>query len=348
MANLRYENLIPNTRDIVDCIIPNIAANFGIHNCVAAIPQEIRMRRWDCDKRDHIKEESEDDPRNWGVQFLKELLSISRIKKENGETVEAWYADLKRKMQKNLAKKNGDKHPWVRLADVKWLREHYQSGASLDSDEEGNEVVARESSSDNSTSEGSEMAEYIAEAQEFSKKPGHPSYVPKQVSNMLKRRRAETPPLRKSKRWQRQESASATLDQFEGRKKARRSIGGYAPRNTATAFNAEFDFDDDPSFQDSSTQLLVPAALPTPSDSSHPFEYNTHAHSYSRHRQAPASDIANDDEETSLYQLQLELEVAEAELKAAKLRLRVVEGKRRAAAEMESNQDTLEENISFD
>ena len=76
----RYESLKGETRDLINCMLPGIASNFGVNDLLDVFPQDIRMRVWDCVRRDHMAEKSEDDPRNWGVQFLKELLSISRYK----------------------------------------------------------------------------------------------------------------------------------------------------------------------------------------------------------------------------------------------------------------------------
>jgi hypothetical protein len=77
----RYETLNDDSKDVVNCLLPGIAANFGLTEVADVIPLDIRMREWDCDRKEHVKDKAEDDPRNWGLQFLKDLITISRIKK---------------------------------------------------------------------------------------------------------------------------------------------------------------------------------------------------------------------------------------------------------------------------
>jgi hypothetical protein len=63
----------------VNCLLPALAADFHVPSALNIIPEDIRMRAWDCEHRDHIKDQTENDPRNWGVQFLKDLKSIARL-----------------------------------------------------------------------------------------------------------------------------------------------------------------------------------------------------------------------------------------------------------------------------
>ena len=63
----RYETLNDESKDVVNCLLPGIAANFKIENILDVIPENIRMRQWDCDRKDHIIDKSEDDARNWGT-----------------------------------------------------------------------------------------------------------------------------------------------------------------------------------------------------------------------------------------------------------------------------------------
>ena len=76
----RFDTLNNETKDLVECILPALAQSFEITDCKEIIPEDIRMRAWDCERRDHIKDKTENDPRNWGVQFLKDLRAISRLK----------------------------------------------------------------------------------------------------------------------------------------------------------------------------------------------------------------------------------------------------------------------------
>ena len=115
----RFATLNPETKDIVNCLLPGIAANFGVANVVDVIPQEIRMREWDCDRREHIIGKSEDDPRNWGVQFLKDLVTISRLNQGN---LSEFQAKLKEKVQKHEPH-----HPWAKLQDIRDIKDNYEA-----------------------------------------------------------------------------------------------------------------------------------------------------------------------------------------------------------------------------
>lgn len=114
----RYETLNAASKDVVDCLLPGIASNFGVADVVNVIPEDIRMRAWDCDRKEHIYDETEEDPRNWGLQFLKDLISISRIKKNK---LDEFQADLRKKVEDHE-----DDHPWARLADIKELKQQYE------------------------------------------------------------------------------------------------------------------------------------------------------------------------------------------------------------------------------
>ena len=113
----RFATLNDDTKDLVNCLLPALATSFGLSSAVDIIPEDIRMRAWDCDKRDHIKEVTENDPRNWGVQFLKDLMAISRLK--NGDLA-FFQTDLRAKVAQHEPK-----HPWARLGDIKELKDEY-------------------------------------------------------------------------------------------------------------------------------------------------------------------------------------------------------------------------------
>jgi hypothetical protein len=114
----RFETLNADTQDLVNCLLPALATSFGLKDSVDIIPEDIRMRAWDCERRDHIKDQTENDPRNWGVQFLKDLMSISRIK---GGNLELFQADLRTKVDLHE-----EKHPWARLSDIKEIKDEYE------------------------------------------------------------------------------------------------------------------------------------------------------------------------------------------------------------------------------
>ena len=115
----RYATLNADTKDVVDAILPAIARSFKISEVKDIIPEDIRMRAWDCERRDHIKDQTEDDPRNWGVQFLKDLQAIARL---NGGDLAAFQELLLTKVDKHRAK-----HPWCRLADIKEIKAKLQN-----------------------------------------------------------------------------------------------------------------------------------------------------------------------------------------------------------------------------
>jgi len=114
----RFETLNADTKDLVNCLLPALATSFKVPTCVEIIPEDIRMRAWDCERRDHIKDQTENDPRNWGVQFLKDLMAISRLK--NGDLA-VFQADLRAKVDLHE-----EKHPWARLSDIKELKDEYE------------------------------------------------------------------------------------------------------------------------------------------------------------------------------------------------------------------------------
>jgi hypothetical protein len=113
----RFDTLNAETQDLVNCLLPALAASFNVSDPLDIIPEDIRMRAWDCERRDHIKDQTENDPRNWGVQFLKDLMAISRLK--NGD-LDIFQSDLRAKVDLHEAK-----HPWCRLQDIKELKDEY-------------------------------------------------------------------------------------------------------------------------------------------------------------------------------------------------------------------------------
>ncbi|KAJ8107818.1 hypothetical protein OPT61_g8598 [Boeremia exigua] len=114
----RFETLNADTQDLVNCLLPALAADFHVGAALDIIPVDIRMRAWDCERRDHIKDQTENDPRNWGVQFLKDLKSIARL---NGGNLQEFHQRLRAKVEQHEAK-----HPWCRLADIKEIKDEYE------------------------------------------------------------------------------------------------------------------------------------------------------------------------------------------------------------------------------
>jgi hypothetical protein len=155
----RFQTLNEQTKDVVTALIPSIAQNFGITDLVECIPQDIRMRKWDCDRKEHILDQSEDDPRNWGVQFLKDLLTISRHKQ--GRVVE-FQDDIRT----NLLKHRGS-HGWVRLTDIKALKKTYmgKDKPEDDSDSERANVPLDDASSSSDDSYHYEVSKVVSFAQ---------------------------------------------------------------------------------------------------------------------------------------------------------------------------------------
>jgi hypothetical protein len=128
-------------QDMVNAILPAIASSFSIdpENFKDIIPEEIRMRQWDCERRDHIKNKPEDEPRNWGVEFLKSLQAIARL---NGSDLGAFQERLR-----ELVAKHAEKHPWARLEDIRQIKAEYQNPALRNPNAQ---VPESESSSDDS------------------------------------------------------------------------------------------------------------------------------------------------------------------------------------------------------
>lgn len=114
----RFDTLNPDTQDMVTCLLPALATAWNVDDPVEIIPEDIRMRAWDCERRDHIKDQTENDPRNWGVQFLKDLMAIARVKKGD---LDCFYDDLRAKIETHE-----DKHPWCRLSDIRQIRDEYE------------------------------------------------------------------------------------------------------------------------------------------------------------------------------------------------------------------------------
>lgn len=139
----RFDTLNAATQDMVVALLPALAKAFGVEEVKDIIPEDIRMRIWDCDRRDHIKDRSEDDPRNWGVQFLRELQAIARL---SGNDLVKFQTDLRAKVEKH-----DPRHPWARLADIKEIKTKYEN-PNMDSEDQPDpdEYISEEPSSPDS------------------------------------------------------------------------------------------------------------------------------------------------------------------------------------------------------
>ncbi|KAJ4399375.1 hypothetical protein N0V91_009467 [Didymella pomorum] len=84
----RFETLNADTQDLVNYLLPALAADFHVPSTLNVILEDIRMRAWDCERRDHIKDQTENDPRNWGVQFLNQSPS------QTTSTIDSYLEEL--------------------------------------------------------------------------------------------------------------------------------------------------------------------------------------------------------------------------------------------------------------
>ncbi|KAF2645753.1 hypothetical protein P280DRAFT_513640 [Massarina eburnea CBS 473.64] len=296
----RYETLNPDTQDQVDAMLPAIAKAYKVDDVKDIIPENIRMRAWDCDRRDHIKEKTEDDPRNWGVQFLKDLQSIARLLKGDLAT---FQADLRGKVAKHE-----EKHPWCKLADVKELKKKYQNPDMKSEDEKFEEEPVSD--------EGAESDSYFEELVEPDlpkgkrRHQGHEMYEARAMEFPKKRKHASSSRLRRdSEGWER-------TDKY-GRPKPTRSysIDGRIKRGRSSTSYITVDHRT-PGRDRTSVRRPYPVII---SDSD---PDTTHIDPYIQ----PGIPIES-------QRLQAELECAEAELKVARLRKEYVKAK-----EMEKNQ----------
>lgn len=124
---------------MIKAMLPAIASAYKIDvdHFEDIIPDDIRMRIWDCERRDHLKDQPENDPRNWGVEFLKLLAAVARL---NGNDLPLLQERLREKVEKHA-----EKHPWVRLDDLRTVKAEFQNPALRNP-----ELPQPESSSDDS------------------------------------------------------------------------------------------------------------------------------------------------------------------------------------------------------
>ncbi|KAI4619539.1 uncharacterized protein J4E87_007429 [Alternaria ethzedia] len=303
----RFETLNDDTKDLVNCLLPALAASFGLADSLDIIPEDIRMRAWDCERRDHIKDETENDPRNWGVQFLKDLMSISRL--TNGDLAR-FQADLRAKVALHEPK-----HPWARLADIRDIKDEYEHP------ERKNQVVIPESSEESSDdSYFEELVEPDQPKGAKRRRGNHEIYEARVLEKRRKRapnrlRRAEDGGFeRHDKRAKKRERSVRTSTTPSGR--------GIATRRARTIVTE----DDEDYTSSPGTQSLLTHRTPAFSVSPGPQDA----------RMYPVETVDAVDtsgQPLAVQKMQAELEVAEAELKAARVRWQYLQAKEQAEQE---------------
>ncbi|KAH3955214.1 hypothetical protein HBI56_038080 [Parastagonospora nodorum] len=310
----RFDTLNADTQDLVNCLLPALASSFHISDAVDIIPEDIRMRAWDCERRDHIKDETENDPRNWGVQFLKDLMAISRIKKGD---LNLFQQDLRAKVAKHE-----EKHPWCRLSDIKELKDEYEHPNRK-------KPVPQEESGSSSTDS------YLEELHE----PELPSGMKRGRHEIYEAR--VQPKRRKVNRLRRSDDGG-----FERKDKAKARKSGFSmerdspvdsPARSRPALrrpsriidsDGEEDARDSPYGKPSRTKAQTPSAYsmsPAPA----------------RLSSVIAESIDTSDQPLAVQKMEAELEVAEAELKAARLKFAYCKAKEEAEEEARKRQSAL-------
>ncbi|KAL1793180.1 hypothetical protein ACET3X_008162 [Alternaria dauci] len=300
----RFDTLNSETKDLVECLLPALAKSFGLTDCKDIIPEDIRMRAWDCERRDHIKDKTENDPRNWGVQFLKDLKAISRIKNGN---LEQFQADLRAKVALHEPK-----HPWCRLADIKELKLDYEHPERL------TRIVEEESSEE--SSEDPYFEELVEPDQPKGAKKRRGNHEIYEARVMQKRRKQPPARLRRS------ESGGFQRHDKNANKRARLIRTSATPehqwpairRPSRTVFTDE---EDSVSSRGGRSRL----AGPTPGMSESPGPQGGHLY--------PIEIMDTSNVPVGVQKLQAELEVAEAELKAARLKFQYLQAKEQAENE---------------
>ncbi|KAH7559939.1 hypothetical protein J3E72DRAFT_272461 [Bipolaris maydis] len=309
----RFETLNPETKDLVLCLLPALATSFGVSDPVDIIPRDIRMRAWDCERRDHIKEETEDDPRNWGVQFIKDLMAISRLKKGDLAT---FQADLYAKCALHEPK-----HPWCRLNDIRELKDEYEHP------ERKNQVEVVEPSSSSSTDSYFEELVEPDEVKGAKRRRGgaHEVY---EARVMKKRHKHKPARLRRADTggFERHDPAAKKRQRASNTPNNGRHIANHGNRPVLTD---EDDDEDVSSVRSSRARSLLTHPAPAFSLSPGP-------------RAGSTCEVDVSNESLAVQKLQAELDVAEAELKAARLKYQYIQAKEQAEArQMQGNGGAL-------
>ncbi|KAF3005822.1 hypothetical protein E8E13_008183 [Curvularia kusanoi] len=291
----RFETLNADTQDLVETLLPALASAFNVRSAVDIIPRDIRMRAWDCERRDHIKDQTENDPRNWGVQFLKDLKAIARI---GGGDLADFQARLRAKVELHEPK-----HPWTRLADIRELKDEYENP---DRPEPEPEVESSVSSIDS----------YLEEL--------HEPDLPRGTKHTLKRNHElyETRVQLPRRQGRLRRNADGTLYRKEKhtsyadkRRKTRESTGAMTPGHRVRQVISS---DED--------EVIESPALPLRAPPRSSFSATPSARS---HREIVDAVNASS-EPLEVQRIQAEVELAEAELKAARVKYQYIQAKEAA------------------
>ncbi|KAF9692550.1 hypothetical protein EKO04_009607 [Ascochyta lentis] len=291
----RFSTLNADTQDLVNCLLPVLATDFHVKTALEIIPADIRMRAWDCERRDHIKDQTENDPRNWGVQFLKDLKSIARL---NGGNLEEFQARLRAKVDKHEAK-----HPWCRLSDIKEIKDEYEHPNRPKPPSE------RESSVSSIDSYLQELHEPdLPKGTKQGRKRNHEIYetrlqLPRKQGRL---RRAEDGTV-----YRKEKSADKRRKICESTEHS--TPGTYARRKNRVVASDEDESDD----------AHFGAMRNRPRST-----FSTTPGAFARSDIADAVNTSN--EPLEVQKLQAELEVAEAELRAARLKYQYIQAKKAA------------------
>ncbi|KAJ4983728.1 hypothetical protein SVAN01_10763 [Stagonosporopsis vannaccii] len=293
----RFETLNADTQDLVNCLLPVLASDFHVKSVLDIIPVDIRMRAWDCERRDHIKDETENDPRNWGVQFLKDLKSIARL---NGGDLHDFHNRLRAKVSEHEPK-----HPWCRLADIKEIKYEYDHP---NRSEPQPEVDSSISSIDSYLEELHEPD--LPKGTKGGRKRNHEFY---ETRLQLPRKRGHHADGRLRR------AEDGTLYRKEKHSDKRRKIRESPERSTSGRRSRTAIFSDEDDVDDN-----ICGACPARSRSTFSRTPGESA------RSEIVAAVSASNEPLDVQKLQAELEVAEAELKAARLKYQYIQAKETA------------------
>ncbi|KAF2854760.1 hypothetical protein T440DRAFT_464904 [Plenodomus tracheiphilus IPT5] len=308
----RFETLNAETQDLVECLLPALAASFKVNDVVDIIPQDIRMRQWDTERRDHIKSKTENDPRNWGVQFLKDLKTIARL---TGGDLQKFHEELYEKVALHE-----ESHPWCRLADIKEIKLDCENPGRKEAMANPVQVISEDSSTDS----------YLEELVEpdmprgSSKRSRHEVYEARVQESSKRRKKARLRRaddggfIRPDKAYKQQRSEDRGTSILSNRSLRRSSSHNRRRRETRVIPS-----DGEDSYGSPGAPPVYPRSTPrysvTPAPHSAQPDY--------------MAEVNASNEPLAVQRLAAELEVAEAELKAARLKYQYIQAREQAEQE---------------
>ncbi|KAI8935812.1 hypothetical protein NX059_007329 [Plenodomus lindquistii] len=308
----RYDTLNAETKDLIECMLPALAQAYGVNDVVDIIPEDIRMRQWDTDRRDHIKNKTENNPRNWGVQFLKDLKTIQRLSNWD-------LATFHRELYEKVAK-HDEKHPWARLTDIKELRLDVENPGRKERLANPVQVISEDSSTDS----------YFEELVEpdmprgASKRGRHEVYEARIQESSKRRKKARLRRaadggfVRIEKGFKRQQSEDRGTSIFSNRSNHREASHNRRRRERRVIASDG---------EDSSNAADAPPVYP-PSSSHYSMTPAPRAT-----QPEYMQEVDDSSEPLAVQRLAAELEVAEAELKAARLKYEYIQAREQAEQE---------------